>query len=87
MKKGFVLLLSFTCVFSIASISFAMAKIDGAVLFEKKCLGCHSPTWLKSIVQSPEQWEATVTSMMMSAGVRLTKKEKSLVITWLSFPT
>jgi cytochrome c5 len=58
--------------------------LDGATLLETRCSACHSTNKAKQIKQTREQWEQTVTDMIVEEGAQLTKAEKAVLVDYLT---
>lgn len=81
MKKGLMLGLLLTFVFS--GISFAAAPVeDGSALLEKRCSVCHPADRPKAAKKTVEQWDVTVTRMIVK-GAKLNADEKKVLVDYL----
>jgi cytochrome c5 len=58
--------------------------LDGATLLETRCSACHSVNKVTQIKQTREQWEQTVTDMIVEEGAQLTEAEKAVLVDYLT---
>ena len=79
-----ILPISLALVFMFCGLGIAADKVpDGKTLLENRCSVCHSSEWPKMQKETPAQWDATVSNMMMR-GARLSPEEKDVLVKYLS---
>ena len=70
---------------SFITVSAITATDTGAkTLFEKRCSLCHPASRPLSQTKSGEQWRQTVTRMQAHAGGKISDKEATIIIEYLT---
>ena len=83
MRKVYFYSLTLCLVASTMQPPLILAQVDGAVLLEERCSGCHPSSLTKSKKKTAKQWQATV-SRMKHRGARLMEAEMQTLVDYLS---